>query len=218
MSCNSPIMAALGFGGGLLHVVNHSLFKGLLFLGAGAVAHASGTREIDTLGGLLKRMPWTGATFLVGSVGHLRSPAAQRVRQRVSDLSGSVSWRTRRQTGAWRSPAWLMIGGLALIGGLAVACFTKAFGVVFLGEPRTERTLPFRRSGRLCSADGDSGRRLSGVGIRCSAGIGDLGGARRRLTPGCRGDDRRVCRAGASTLAYVTVAVLVCCGLAVIVL
>ena len=58
----------LGFGGGLLHVVNHAVFKGLLFLGAGSVLHATGTREIDRLGGLIKRMPWTAGTFLIGAV------------------------------------------------------------------------------------------------------------------------------------------------------
>jgi len=61
-----PALIVLGFGGGLLHVLNHALFKGLLFLGAGCVLHAAGTREIDRLGGLLRRMPWTGTCFLVG--------------------------------------------------------------------------------------------------------------------------------------------------------
>ena len=63
-----PALAVLGFAGGLLHVVNHALFKGLLFMGAGSVQHATGTREIDLLGGLIKRMPWTGRTFLIGAV------------------------------------------------------------------------------------------------------------------------------------------------------
>jgi hydrogenase-4 component B len=51
-----------------LHVLNHSIFKGLLFLAAGNVAHATGTRDTNRLGGLLKKMPWTGALFLIGSV------------------------------------------------------------------------------------------------------------------------------------------------------
>ena len=63
-----PVLAVFGFGGGLLHVVNHALFKGLLFLGAGAVLHATGTRDMEHLGGLLKRMPWTGFSFLIGAV------------------------------------------------------------------------------------------------------------------------------------------------------
>ena len=62
------VFAFFGFAGCLLHVVNHALFKGLLFMGAGSVAHGAHTREIDHLGGLLKRMPWTAGTFLVGAV------------------------------------------------------------------------------------------------------------------------------------------------------
>ena len=62
------IMASFGFAGSLLHVLNHSIFKSLLFLGAGAVLQKTGTRHIDQLGGLLKRMPTTGKTFLVGSI------------------------------------------------------------------------------------------------------------------------------------------------------
>jgi formate hydrogenlyase subunit 3/multisubunit Na+/H+ antiporter MnhD subunit len=62
-----PAMAALGFTGGLLHVVNHALFKSLLFLGAGSVLHATGVGDLDRLGGLLKRMPITGTTFLIGA-------------------------------------------------------------------------------------------------------------------------------------------------------
>ena len=67
ISYGNPTMAALGFTGGLLHVVNHAVFKSLLFLGAGSVLHATGTGELDRLGGLLKRMPVTGATFLIGA-------------------------------------------------------------------------------------------------------------------------------------------------------
>ena len=63
----SPRWPSWDSAGGLLHVINHALFKGLLFLGAGAVLHATGTREIDLLGGLQRRMPWTGTTFLIGA-------------------------------------------------------------------------------------------------------------------------------------------------------
>jgi hydrogenase-4 component B len=77
---HQPVLACLGFGGGLLHVLNHALFKGLLFLGAGSVLHATGTREMDRLGGLIKRMPWTSATFA----------AVEWIYQRISDLCGHV--------------------------------------------------------------------------------------------------------------------------------
>jgi formate hydrogenlyase subunit 3/multisubunit Na+/H+ antiporter MnhD subunit len=129
-------LAVLGFAGGLLHMVNHATFKGLLFLGAGAVVHATGTRQIDQLGGLIKKMPWTAATFLVGSAAISALPP----------LNGFIS-EFLIYLGSFRAvaasppygviPALVAIGGLALIGGLAAACFAKAFGVVFLGEPRS---------------------------------------------------------------------------------
>lgn len=133
----SPEVAFLGFAGALLHVLNHGLFKGLLFQGAGSVLHATGTRQIDQLGGLLRRMPATAATFLVGAIAICGLPP----------LNGFVSeWLI--YVGAFRSGSTLpgsgavcalaALVGLALIGGLASACFVKAFGVVFLGEPRSE--------------------------------------------------------------------------------
>lgn len=137
MNTSSPMLMILGFGGALLHVVNHALFKGLLFLGAGAVAHGTGTREIDHLGGLLKRMPWTAAAFLIGAVAISGLPPLNGF---VSEFliffgafKGGVS-----TGGEIAVPLLALIAGLALIGGLAVACFTKAFGIVFLGEPRSE--------------------------------------------------------------------------------
>ena len=137
MSTGSPVLIVLGFAGALLHVVNHALFKGLLFLGAGAVLHATGTREIDRLGGLLKRMPWTAATFLVGAAAISGLPPLNGF---VSEFliffgafKGGIS-----TAGPIAVPLLALIAGLALIGGLAAACFTKAFGIVFLGEPRSE--------------------------------------------------------------------------------
>ena len=131
------MLIVLGFGGALLHVLNHALFKGLLFLGAGAVVHGTGTREIDHLGGLLKRMPWTAATFLVGAVAISGLPPLNGFVSEflifLGAFKGGIS--TRRPVAV---PLLAVIAGLALIGGLAVACFTKAFGIVFLGEPRSE--------------------------------------------------------------------------------
>ncbi len=134
-----PVVAFLGMAGGLLHVVNHALFKGLLFLGAGAAARQAGTREIDRLGGLLRRMPVTGVTFIVGSAAICGLPP----------LNGFVS-ELLVYLGAFHllvgDPAVTAISAvvgvaaaaaLALIGGLALACFSKACGVIFLGEPRS---------------------------------------------------------------------------------
>jgi len=136
LSTGSAPLAVLGFAGALLHVVNHALFKGLLFLGAGAVAHATGTREIDRLGGLLKRMPWTGVAFLTGAVAISGLPPLNGFVSEFLIYLGAFEGVVTRDTTV-AVAALCVIAGLALIGGLAAACFTKAFGIVFLGEPRS---------------------------------------------------------------------------------
>jgi NADH:ubiquinone oxidoreductase subunit 5 (subunit L)/multisubunit Na+/H+ antiporter MnhA subunit len=130
-------MALLGFAGALLHVLNHALFKALLFLGAGSVLHATGTRDIDHLGGLIKRMPWTGATFLIGAAAICGLPPLNGFISEFLIYMGAFHG-AKLPTGIAVVASLVVIVGLALIGGLAVACFTKAFGVVFLGEPRSE--------------------------------------------------------------------------------
>lgn len=133
-----PALAVLGFAGGLLHVANHALFKGLLFLGAGAVLHGAGTRELDHLGGLLRRMPWTGTSFLVGAAAIAGLPPLNGFASEFLVYAGAFRG-AQDAAGAAETivSALLAIAALALIGGLAVACFAKAFGIVFLGEPRT---------------------------------------------------------------------------------
>lgn len=131
-----PVVAVLGFGGALLHVFNHALFKGLLFLAAGAVAHAAHTREIDSLGGLLRHMPVTGASFLVGAVAICGLPPLNGfVSEAMVYLAAFCA--ATSATGSFAVSGVVVITALALIGGLAAACFTKAFGIVFLGEPRS---------------------------------------------------------------------------------
>lgn len=132
----SPILLLLGLAGGLLHVLNHATFKALLFLGAGSVIQAVGTREIDRMGGLLRRMPWTAASFIIGSVAICGLPPLNGF---VSEFliylgffQGAISG-----GGAGAIATTLAAPALALIGGLAVACFVKVVGVVFLGTPRS---------------------------------------------------------------------------------
>jgi formate hydrogenlyase subunit 3/multisubunit Na+/H+ antiporter MnhD subunit len=136
MSFGSTTVAFLGFAGALLHVLNHALFKGLLFMGAGAAAHAAGTREIDRLGGLLKKMPLTGTAFLVGAAAICGLPPLNGF---VSELLVFLGAYGAAAAGpaAQAAAAGIVVAALALIGGLAVACFTKAVGISFLGEPRT---------------------------------------------------------------------------------
>ena len=131
-----PLLVVLGFGGGLLHVANHALFKSLLFLGAGAVLHGAGTREIDHLGGLSKRMPWTAFTFLVGAVAISGLPPLNGFVSEFLIYLGAFGGGISLKAGD-AVPLFGLIAGLALIGGLAAACFTKAFGIVFLGQPRS---------------------------------------------------------------------------------
>ena len=129
-----PGIAALGFAGALLHTVNHALFKSLLFLGAGAVYHAAGTRDIEALGGLAKRLPYTWLAFFIGATAIIGVPP----------LNGFVSewlvyvglFRSAQAPEALRLAA-LGVPALALIGALALACFAKVSGVVFLGHPRS---------------------------------------------------------------------------------
>jgi len=137
MNLGSPLLVVLGLGGALLHVVNHALFKGLLFLGAGAVLHGAKTLEIDHLGGLLKRMPWTAAVFLIGAVAISGLPPLNGFVSEFLIFLGAFKGGISAE-GPVAVPLLALIAGLALIGGLAVACFTKAFGIVFLGEPRSE--------------------------------------------------------------------------------
>ena len=136
LSWNQPALVVLGFGGGILHVLNHAVFKSLLFLGAGAVVHSTGTRDIDHLGGLIKSMRWTAVTFVIASAAISGLPPFNGF---VSEFLIYVAAFSGVRAGAPETVILaIAIGaGLAMIGGLAAACFAKAFGVVFLGEPRS---------------------------------------------------------------------------------
>lgn len=133
-----PALVLLGFGGGLLHVLNHAIFKSLLFFGAGSVIHACGTRNIEDLGGLFKTARITGLCFLTGAAAISGLPPFNGF---VSEFYIYFAGISSIGSGA-PGPvilAALLMASLALIGGLALACFAKAFGIVFLGEARTER-------------------------------------------------------------------------------
>ena len=122
--------------GALLHVWNHGLFKSLLFLGAGSVLHATGTREMSRLGGLWRAMPWTASLFALGATAIAGLPP----------LNGFVSeWLVYlglfdavSAHGPASFAAILAAIALGLTGALALACFVKVCGVVFLGLPRSE--------------------------------------------------------------------------------
>jgi formate hydrogenlyase subunit 3/multisubunit Na+/H+ antiporter MnhD subunit len=128
--------AALALTAALFHVFNHSVFKSLLFYGAGSVLNATGERDMEHLGGLIHRMPQTAFVFLTGCVAISALPP----------LNGFVSeWLTFQaillspQLPSWGLKFLVPAVGalLALSAALAAACFVKAFGVTFLGRPRT---------------------------------------------------------------------------------
>ena len=128
---------AFGLAGALLHVWNHGIFKFLLFLGAGAVIHAAGTREMDLMGGLAKRMPRTAALFLVGAVAICGLPPLNGFVSEFLIYLGLFQVLQSSHAVSWGWPAFA-VPFLAMTGALAVACFVKVYGVVFLGEPRSE--------------------------------------------------------------------------------
>jgi len=126
---------ALGYGGALLHVFNHALFKGLLFLSAGAVIQGTGTGAIERLGGVTREAPVNAGLFLIAAVSICGLPPFNGF---VSEwlLYGSLFCGSMDGSGLSAGVSALGALSLALMGGLALACFAKVFGVVFLGEPR----------------------------------------------------------------------------------
>jgi formate hydrogenlyase subunit 3/multisubunit Na+/H+ antiporter MnhD subunit len=146
MAIGNPVMQLLGFTGGLLHVLNHSLFKSVLFFNAGSVYSAVPTRNIDSLGGLIKRMPVTAVFFLIGSLAICGLPPFNGFISEYLIFSGL--FKSLAGMDLYMSIVILSgIIGLALIGGLALFCFTKAFGMVFLGEPRSKAASEAREVG-----------------------------------------------------------------------
>jgi hydrogenase-4 component B len=137
-SYGRPVLAAVALVACLFHIFNHAVFKSLLFLSAGAVVHATETRNMERMGGLIRRMPLTALCFLVGAIAISGLPP----------LNGFVSeWLTYQALlGGFRSTPSLTrmvfpIAGslLALTGALAAACFVRAFGIGFLALPRSSQ-------------------------------------------------------------------------------
>ena len=135
-SAHRPEWVLLGLAGCLLHVWNHSLFKPLLFLCAGSVVHGAHTREIDRLGGLSRNMPWTATLFVVGAVAICGLPPLNGFVSELLVYLGSLRTVLAGETGGMA--VMLVAPVLAMIGALAVACFVKVVGAVFLGMPRTQ--------------------------------------------------------------------------------
>lgn len=140
-------LAAIALIAGLYHTLNHAVFKGLLFLGAGSVMHSTHIKNMDEMGGLIKAMPYTGLFFLIGSVSICALPP----------FNGFVSeWLTFQSLLLGFSAPSIAakivspLGGaaLALTGALAAACFVKAFGISFLGMARSHHAEKAKESSR----------------------------------------------------------------------
>jgi hydrogenase-4 component B len=140
-----PVLAVVGLLAALYHTLNHAIFKGLLFLGAGSVLHGAGLRDLGRMGGLIRVMPHTAFFFLVGALAISALPP----------LNGFVSeWLTFQaallspalEHGVLRSIIPLAAAALALAGALTAMCFVKVFGIAFLGVPRSEEATRAREA------------------------------------------------------------------------
>ncbi|MGQ9371039.1 hydrogenase 4 subunit B, partial [Azospirillum sp. A39] len=140
---DQPVVAALGLMAGLYHLVNHAVFKGLLFLCAGSAIYRMHTKDMEEMGGLARTMPWTALSFLIGALAISAIPP----------LNGFVSeWYTYQALFAaaldgtplvkFATPIAAVM--LALTGALAVMCFVKAYGVMFAGAPRSRHAAETR--------------------------------------------------------------------------
>ena len=131
--------------GGLLHVWNHGLFKALLFFAAGSVLHATGTREMSQLGGLWRLMPWTASLFALGAVAISGLPPLNGFVSEWLVYLGLFDATMARGPSAWAAiPAAILLG---VTGALALACFVKVCGVVFLGAARSPAAAHAHESG-----------------------------------------------------------------------
>lgn len=133
------LLAQLGLAAALFHTLNHALFKSLLFLGAGVVDARAHTRDIEHLGGLIHKMPWTAGSFIIGSAAICALPPLNGFASEWLLYKGFFGLAQHGMGVGGRLCGLLLMGWLALIGALALACFVKAVGVVFLGLPRSEQ-------------------------------------------------------------------------------
>ena len=150
LTTGNRILFVLGMAGALLHVLNHAIFKSLLFLGAGAVIHIAGTRDIDRMGGLSRSLPLTSLAFLTGAVAICGLPPLNGF---VSELLIYLGIFKGFGTTSGTAAAFLGMAAplLALTGGLALACFVKVYGGVFLGVPRSPLHEPHESPAMTCA-------------------------------------------------------------------
>ncbi|MLJ97777.1 hydrogenase-4 subunit B [Shigella sonnei] len=136
LSLHDPLLTVVGLLGALFHLLNHALFKGLLFLGAGEIISRLHTHDMEKMGALAKRMPWTAAACLIGCLAISAIPP----------LNGFISewytWQSLFSLSRVEAVALQLAGPIAMVmlavtGGLAVMCFVKMYGITFCGAPRS---------------------------------------------------------------------------------
>ncbi len=137
VAAGRPAVAALGVTACLLHVWNHAAMKGLMFLAAGSVVHGTGTRDMERLGGLMRRMPWTGTVMVLGAVAIAALPPLNGFTGKWLLYLGLADWSLGASPDRGLTPL-LMIGLLALVGGLSAVTFVRLCGIGLLGAPRSE--------------------------------------------------------------------------------
>jgi formate hydrogenlyase subunit 3/multisubunit Na+/H+ antiporter MnhD subunit len=140
------VLGVLGLVAALYHTLNHALFKGLLFLGAGAVLYRTHERDLDHMGGLIHRMPWTAGFFLVGCIAISALPPFNGFVSEWLTLQAALQ-APQLENGVLRAIIPATAALLALAAALAAACFVKAYGVAFLGRPRSRRVAHAREVG-----------------------------------------------------------------------
>ena len=135
---HQPIIAVLGWTGALFHLINHSQFKSLLFYSAGSVYLQTHTRNINSLGGLIKKMPFTALAFLIGAIAISGIPPFNGFSSEFIIYNGLFEGLKEESL---QLPLLMAMGilGLTVIGGLALFSFSRAFGMLFLGTPRTSK-------------------------------------------------------------------------------
>ena len=146
MATGHPVFAALGLLGALYHLLNHAVFKGLLFLGAGSVIYCMHTKDMEKMGGLGKLMPYTATAFLIGTMAISALPPLNGfvsewfIYQSLFDLS-------RQSVLSMSIAGPIAVVMLAITGALACMCFVKVYGICFSGAPRTQKASEAREVG-----------------------------------------------------------------------
>ncbi|MBX9877040.1 MAG: hypothetical protein K2Y22_01155 [Candidatus Obscuribacterales bacterium] len=132
------VISSLAFSAALFHILNHAFFKGLLFLGAGAVNCQTGTRDLSLLGGLGKKMPWTMVSFFIGSLSICAMPPLNGFASKWLIYQSLFQYSYLGLSDWQRCVSMILIGVLSAVGALSLACFAKAFGITFLGRARSQ--------------------------------------------------------------------------------